>query len=164
MDTATIISRHVLNLRSIMIRFPQNFSLFQDDANFYLSQLGRLFYSAATKEEAEPKGPISLDSLTEIDVDHRDLALDLISLLVSESFSDGIEAGTVLRHPLFTRCTNEGRSRLKEDLKNEKEWNSERVIQDWRDSLDDRKSDFSGEVFDDFKEIVSLNESPQSGP
>lgn len=163
MDTAMIIiTRHVLNYITLIssyteFRYIYNLEWFQDDANFYLSQLGRLFYSAATKEAAVPPNrPISVaDSLTEIDVDHRELALNLISLLVdSESFSDGIEVGTILRHPLFTRCTDEGRSWLKEDLRNEKKWNSEQVIQDWRDSLDE--SNFYGEVFNDFKEIVSL--------
>jgi len=116
-----------------------------------------LFYSAATKEEAEPKGPISLDSLTEIDVDHRDLAFNLISLLVNGSLSNNVEAGTVLRHPLFTRWTGEGQSRVAQDWMNDEVglmWNNKENKQKWFESMDERK--FPDEDFGDFKDIVSL--------
>jgi hypothetical protein len=115
-----------------------------------------LFYSAAAKEEAEPNGSISLDSLTEIDVNHRALALDLINLLVHGCLLKNVEVGSVLRHPLFTRFTDEGRSRLIQELMDDKVClilNDKEKLQKWFESVDEAK--FQDEEFDDLKEIVS---------
>lgn len=116
-----------------------------------------MFYSAATKEETGPNGSFTLDSLTEIDVNHRVFALDLISLLINRSLSNSFDAGTLLRHPLFTRCTDEGRMRLTQDLMEDKVdliWNDTEKLQNWLESLDEKK--FLDEDFNDFKDIVSL--------
>ncbi len=113
-----------------------------------------MFYSAATKEEVEPNGSVPLDSLTEIDVNHRDHALDLISTLVNGSLSKNVEVGSLLRHPLFTRFTDEGRSRLIKDLMDNKVgliWNDKEKLQKWFDSVDEGK--FQDEEFDDLKEV-----------
>jgi hypothetical protein len=127
------------------------------DAKTDLFQLGCLFYSAAAKEEAEPNESISLDSLTEIDVNHRALALDVISILVHGSLPDSVvEASTFLRHPLFTR-SKEGQSRLIQDLMDDKVgllWNDKEKMQEWLESMDEGK--FPDEDLDDFKDIVSL--------
>ncbi len=116
-----------------------------------------MFYSAATKEEAEPNESVPLDSLTEIDDSFRALTLDLISLLVHGSLPDSVvEAGTFLRHPLFTR-SEEGRSRLIQDLMDDKEgilWNVKEKMQKWLESMDEGK--FPDEDFDDFMDIVSV--------
>ncbi|XP_046449231.1 uncharacterized protein LOC124197741 isoform X2 [Daphnia pulex] len=95
--------------------------------------LGCLFYSAATKEETGPNGPFTLDSLTEIDVNHRVFALDLISLLINR---------------------NEGRIRLTQDLMEDKVdliWSDTEKLQNWLESLDEKK--FLDEDFNDFKDI-----------
>ncbi len=117
-----------------------------------------MFYSAATKEEAEPNESVPLDSLTEIDDNFRALALDLISLLVHGCLSNNVvDAGTILRHPFFTRCTDEGRSRLIEDSVDDKVgliWNDKEKMQKWLESMDEGK--FPDEDFDDFKDIVSV--------
>jgi hypothetical protein len=113
-----------------------------------------LFYSAAAKEEAEPNGSISLDSLTDIDVNYRDLALDLINLLVNGYLLKNVEVGSVLRHPLFTRFTDEGRSKLIQELMDDKVGlilNDKEKLQKW--SVEEGK--FQDEEFDDLKEIVS---------
>ncbi len=126
------------------------------DAKTDLFHLGCLFYSAATKDELEPKGSISLDSLTEIDVNYRALALDLISLLVHGCLSNNVEVGSVLRHPLFTRFTDEGRSRLIQDLMDDKVGlilNVKEKLQKWFESVEEGK--FQDEEFYDLKEIVS---------
>lgn len=126
------------------------------DAKTDLFQLGRLFYSAATKEEAEPNESVPLDSLTEIDDNFRALALDLISLLVHGCLSNNVEVGSVLRHPLFTRFTDEGRSKLIQDLMDDKVGlilNDKEKLQKWFESVDEGK--FQDEEFDDLKEIVS---------
>ena len=126
------------------------------DAKTDLFHLGCLFYSAAAKEEAEPNGSISLDSLTEIDVNHRALALDVINILVHGSLPDSVvEAGTFLRHPLFTR-SEEGRLRLIQDLMDDKVGlilNNKEKLQKWFESVEEGK--FQDEEFDDLKEIVS---------
>ncbi len=126
------------------------------DAKTDLFHLGCLFYSAATKDELEPNGSISLDSLTEIDVSQRALALDLINLLVHGCLSNNVEVGSVLRHPLFTRFTDEGRSKLIQDLMDDKVGlilNDKEKLQKWFESLEEGK--FQDEEFDDLKEIVS---------
>lgn len=115
-----------------------------------------MFYSAATKDELEPNGSISLDSLTDIDVNYRDLALDLINLFVNGCLSNNVEVGSVLRHPLFTRFTDEGRSKLIQDLMDDKVGlilNDKEKLQKWFESVDEAK--FQDEEFDDLKEIVS---------
>jgi hypothetical protein len=127
----------------------------QDDQTD-LFQLGCLFYSAATKEEDGPNESISLDSLTEIDANHRALALDLINLLINGSLFKNVEVSSVFRHPLFTRFTDEGRSRLIQDLMDDKVgliWNAKEKLQKWFESVDEGK--FQDEEISDLKEIVS---------
>ena len=116
-----------------------------------------MFYSAATKEEAKPNEPISLHSLTEIEDNHKALALDLIRFLINGSISNGVEVSALFRHPLFTRCTEEGRSRLIQDSTGDNAcliWNDKVKIQKWLESVD--KKNFPEEDFDDFRDIVSL--------
>lgn len=119
------------------------------------SRLATLYYAAATKEEVVPSEPITLESLTEIDVQHRTLALNLITLLTEADFSD-LAVATLLRHPLFTRWSEEGRSRLIEELQLDEKifraCNREK-LEEWESSLE--KNKFSDEQFCDFKGFVS---------
>nr|CAH0107608.1 unnamed protein product [Daphnia galeata] len=125
-----------------------------------IPQLGCLFYSAATKEEAKPNEPISLHSLTEIEDNHKALALDLIRFLINGSISNGVEVSALFRHPLFTRCTDEGRSRLIQDSTGDNAgliWNDKVKIQKWLESVDERN--FPEEDFDDFKDVLLETEN-----
>jgi hypothetical protein len=117
-----------------------------------------LFYSAATKREAEPiAGSISLESLTEIeDANHRSLALNLINLLIDAS-PNRLEINTLLLHPLFTQCNEDAQSRLTNQVI-EKEmgqvWRRDKQnLQKWKSNLDQTK--FPDDEFIKLEEIVS---------
>jgi hypothetical protein len=117
-----------------------------------------LFYSAATKKEDRLNGPISLIDLAEIDDNRKALASDLISLLVDGSLSNSVEMGTLLRHPLFTRYSEDkGRLKLIQDSMEDKvalQWKDKGKLQKWLETVDERK--FPDEEFEDLKDIVSL--------
>jgi hypothetical protein len=115
-----------------------------------------LFYSAATKREAEPNGSISLESLTEIeDANHRSLALDLINLLIDGS-PNRLEIKTLLLHPLFTQCNEDAQSRLTNEVIGKEMgqvWRDKQNLQKWKSNLDQEK--FPGDEFIKLEEIVS---------
>ncbi|KAK4004534.1 hypothetical protein OUZ56_006268 [Daphnia magna] len=115
------------------------------------SRLGILYYAAATKEEVFPNGPITLESLTEIDEKHRALALDLIRVPTKADFSD-LEVTGLLRHPFFIRCSEESRSRLFRELQMDAELFrvcNQDTLQAWEGCLD--KSKFPDEEFEELK-------------
>uniref|UniRef100_A0A0P4ZNA8 Ankyrin n=1 Tax=Daphnia magna TaxID=35525 RepID=A0A0P4ZNA8_9CRUS len=115
------------------------------------SRLGILYYAAATKEEVFPNGPITLESLTEIDEKHRALALDLIRVPTKADFSD-LEVTGLLRHPFFIRCSEESRSRLFTELQMDAELFrvcNQDTLQAWEGCLD--KSKFPEEEFEELK-------------
>ncbi|XP_045023019.1 uncharacterized protein LOC116918833 [Daphnia magna] len=70
----------------------------RDNVKTDFSQLSYLYVSAATKKEVRPNGALATSNLTEIDIEAKKLALELINL-VTNPFS--LEAGTLLRHPFF---------------------------------------------------------------
>ncbi|XP_045031577.1 uncharacterized protein LOC116936163 [Daphnia magna] len=115
------------------------------------SRLSILYYAAATKEEVFPNGPITLESLTEIDEKHRALALDLIRVPTKADFSD-LEVTGLLRHPFFIRCSEESRSRLFRELQMDAELFrvcNQDTLQAWEGCLD--KSKFPDEEFEELK-------------
>lgn len=123
------------------------------------SRLGILYYAAATKEEVFPNGPITLESLTEIDEKHRALALDLIRVPTKADFSD-LEVTGLLRHPFFIRCSEESRSRLFRELQMDAELFrvcNQDTLQAWEGCLD--KSKFPDEEFEELKDTVSIKSS-----
>ncbi|XP_045031562.1 uncharacterized protein LOC116918324 [Daphnia magna] len=118
------------------------------------SRLGILYYAAATKEEVFPNGPITLESLTEIDEKHRALALDLIRVPTKADFSD-LEVTGLLRHPFFIRCSEESRSRLFTELQMDAELFrvcNQDTLQAWEGCLD--KSEFPDEEFEELKDTM----------
>uniref|UniRef100_A0A0P6FFW9 Ankyrin n=1 Tax=Daphnia magna TaxID=35525 RepID=A0A0P6FFW9_9CRUS len=118
------------------------------------SRLGILYYAAATKEEVFPNGPITLESLTEINEKHRALALDLIRVPTKAGFSD-LEVTGLLRHPFFIRCSEESRSRLFRELQMDAELFrvcNQDTLQAWEGCLD--KSKFPDEEFEELKDTM----------
>jgi hypothetical protein len=118
-----------------------------------------LFYSAATKREAEPiAGSISLESLTEIeDANHRSLALNLIHLLIDAS-PNRLEINTLLLHPLFTQCNEDAQSRLTNQVIGKEMgqvWRDRQNLQKWQSNLDQTK--FPDDEFIKLEEIVSYD-------
>jgi uncharacterized protein YggL (DUF469 family) len=97
--------------------------------------------------------------LTEIEVNHRELVLDLINLLIKDN-GRKLQIATLTRHPLFIRCSEDGKSRLIKEMLNEEMcqgWKSKQKLQNWKNSLKRGKNvDSNDEVFDDFIDIVSI--------
>jgi hypothetical protein len=112
-----------------------------------------LFFSAATKNISKPSEPVPPISLTEInDDEHKALASKFIRILINPSYSNRFQIGTLLRHPLFTRCSEDARLKLMNDQTLCKD---ELKLQLWKKCQNENK--FSDESFDDLKDIVSLN-------
>jgi hypothetical protein len=116
-----------------------------------------LFYSAATKNQEKPKDElIPPKSLTEIeDDDHKVLASKLIRILINPEYSNRLQIGTLLMHPLFTQCSGDARSRLTNDEISFL-WKDKQKLLLWEKYLGQNKSKFPDENFDDFKDIVSF--------
>jgi hypothetical protein len=117
-----------------------------------------LYYSAATKDEAKPNELISLESLAEIEMNHRSLALDLIHLLIKGEDGLKLEIATLLRHPLFIRSSEDGKARLIKELTDGEmchDWNSKKKLQKWRASKIKGKKLQRGD-FDDLADIVLI--------
>lgn len=117
-----------------------------------------LYYAAATKEEIVSNEPITLESLTEIDVEHRELALDLIVLPTNAELIN-LDVTTLLRHPVFTLWSAEGRSRLVKELQIDEEiriWKNKEKFEEWEHSLE--KNKIPHEEFDDLKDVVSIDD------
>uniref|UniRef100_A0A0N8E8L0 Putative Ankyrin n=1 Tax=Daphnia magna TaxID=35525 RepID=A0A0N8E8L0_9CRUS len=113
-----------------------------------------LYYAAATKEEIVPNEPITLESLTEIDVEHRELALDLI-VLPTKAELINLDVTTLLRHPVFTLWSAEGRSRLVKELQIDEEiriWKNKEKFEEWEHSFE--KNKIPHEEFDDLKDVM----------
>ncbi|XP_059350588.1 uncharacterized protein LOC130693049 isoform X2 [Daphnia carinata] len=124
------------------------------------TRLGSLYYAAATKEETVPNEPITFESLTEIDVEHRALALDLITFPTKAELRD-LDVATLLRHPVFILLIDEGRSRLITELQKNNEMRrickNKDELEKWERSLD--KSKIPHEEFDDLKDIMLSDNS-----
>ncbi len=116
-----------------------------------------MFYSAATKNQEKPKDElIPPKSLTEIeDDDHKVLASKLIRILINPEYSNRLQIGTLLMHPLFTQCSGDARSRLTNDEISFL-WKDKQKLLLWEKYLGQNKSKFPDENFDDFKDIVSF--------
>ena len=116
-----------------------------------------MFYSAATKIQEKPKDElIPPESLTEIeDDDHKVLASKLIRILINPEYSNRLQIGTSLMHPLFTQCSVDARSRLMND-EISLLWKDKQKLLLWEKYLGPNKSKFADEIFDDFKDIVSF--------
>lgn len=124
-----------------------------------LYQLGCLYYSAATKDEAKPNELIPLESLTEIEMNHRSLALDLIHLLIKGEDRFKLEIATLLRHPLFIRSREDGKARLIKDLTDGElshVWNSKQKLQEWKMALIE-ETELHDEDFHDLTDIVNID-------
>lgn len=124
-----------------------------------LYQLGCLYYSAATKDEAKPNELIPLESLTEIEMNHRSLALDLIHLLIKGEDRFKLEIATLLRHPLFIRSSEDGKARLIKDLTDGElshVWNSKQKLQEWKMALIE-ETELHDEDFHDLTDIVNID-------
>ncbi len=124
-----------------------------------LYQLGCLYYSAATKNEDKPNEWISLESLTEIEINHRSLALDLIHLLIKGEDKIKLEVATLLRHPLFIRFSEDGKARLIKELTDgelSRVWNSKQTLQEWKMSLIEETA-LQDEDFHDLTDIVNID-------
>jgi hypothetical protein len=131
-------------------------NLKKDNIEIDLPQLGCLFFSAATKKEEKPNRSICLNDLTEIDINHRSIALNLISFLVDGS-PNRFKIITLLRHPLFTQCNEEARSKLTNEVMGKEMgqgWKDEQKLKDWISNLDQGK--FVDEKLEDLEEIVKL--------
>lgn len=117
-----------------------------------------MFYSAASKNHTKPKQPVFPSSLTEIDDDdHKSLASHLIDFLINPEYSNRLPVGTLLKHPLFTRCSEDARLRLKSDEMFTLIWKDELKLLQWKNYyLDEWETTSPGENFDDLKDIVSL--------
>jgi hypothetical protein len=118
-----------------------------------------LYYSAATKDEAKPNELISLESLTEIEMNHRSLALDLIHLLIKGEDGLKLEIATLLRHPLFIRSSEVGKARLIKDLTDGElshAWNSKQKLQEWKMALIE-ETELYDEDFHDLTDIVNID-------
>lgn len=119
-----------------------------------------MYYSAATKDEAKPNELIPLESLTEIEMNHRYLALDLIHLLIKGEDGLKLEIPTLLRHPLFIRSSEDGKARLIKDLTDGEmchDWNSKKRLHKWRTSTIKGKKLQRGD-FDDLADIVIIDQ------
>ena len=115
-----------------------------------------MFYAAATKIQEKPKEPVPPESLTEIeDDDHKVLASKLIRILINPEYSNRLQIGTLLMHPLFTQCSGDARSRLMND-EISLLWKDKQKLLLWEKYLGQNKNKFPDENFDDFKDIVSF--------
>jgi hypothetical protein len=72
--------------------------------------------------------------------------------LINPSYSNRFQIGTLLRHPLFTRCSEDARSKLMKD-EMLMLYKDELKLSLWRKCQNENK--FSDESFDDLKDIVS---------
>ncbi|EFX85599.1 hypothetical protein DAPPUDRAFT_237704 [Daphnia pulex] len=144
--------RIVVKLAGYGYKLFQNQNNIKDD----LYQLGCLYYSAATKDEAKPNELISLEILTEIELNHRSLALDLIHLLIKGEDGLKLEIATLLRHPLFIRSSEDGKARLIKDLTDGElshVWNSKQKLQEWKMALTEQ-TELHDEDFHDLTDIL----------
>ena len=115
-----------------------------------------MFYSAATKNQEQPNEPVPPESLTEIeDDDHKVLASKLIRILINPEYSNRLQIGTLLMHPLFTQCSRDAQSRLTND-EISLLWKDKQKLLLWEKYLGQNKNKFPDENFDDFKDIVSF--------
>ncbi|KZS17816.1 putative Serine/threonine-protein kinase 33 [Daphnia magna] len=119
------------------------------------SKLGFLYISAATKKEIRPSGALATWNLTEIDIDAKKLALELINLVTNASNPFTFEAGTLLRHPFFIRYCQFALPRLIKEQTNEdirSGLNNHHNLEKWRKSLGDGQ--LPNENFSDLKKIL----------
>lgn len=81
--------------------------------------------------------------------------MHLIRFLIDGS-PNRFEITTLLRHPLFTQCNEDARSKLINEMTGKDMghvWKDEQKLQEWKNNLDHQN--FLDEDFEDLKETVS---------
>ncbi|XP_057372227.2 ribosomal protein S6 kinase alpha-6-like [Daphnia carinata] len=142
-----------------------------DNVKTDFSKLGCLYISAATKKEHRPNEALTTWHLTEIDIEAKKLAFELINLVTDARNPFTFEAGTLLRHPFFIRYCHFALPRLIKEQANEairRGLHDYRNLKKWEKFLGSHPQNFKDLetiLFSDHDDVeISLTEASKKTP